>query len=86
MIGATIGVLGVTGVNISKRSNDSREAVIRLTMAVESIAGKLEELHQDMKEEGRDIQTKLTDIQSNLKNHEHRLTVMEAQTRHKSAG
>jgi len=59
VVGASIGVAGLSATGFSKRNNESREAVIRLTMAVESIAGKLEELHQDMKEDRREMYSKL---------------------------
>lgn len=71
VIGASIGVAGVSATGFSRRTNESREAVIRLTMAVESIAGKLEELHQDMKSDRKEIY-------SQLSNHDHRLTLLES--------
>jgi outer membrane murein-binding lipoprotein Lpp len=71
VVGASIGVAGLSATGFSKRNNDSREAVIRLTMAVESIAGKLEELHQDMKSDRKEIYSKLS-------NHDHRLTLLES--------
>jgi len=71
VVGASIGIAGVSASSFSKRNNDSREAVIRLTMAVESIAGKLEELHQDMKSDRKEIYGKLS-------NHDHRLTLLES--------
>ena len=43
-------------------------------MAVESIAGKLEELHQDMKADRKEIYTKLNE-------HGDRLTVLESKGR-----
>ena len=70
VVGASIGVAGLSATGFSKRNNESREAVIRLTMAVESIAGKLEELHQDMKEDRREMYSKLN-------NHDVRLTALE---------
>tara|TARA_S200002703_G_scaffold120791_1_gene106627 strand:- start:633 stop:887 length:255 start_codon:yes stop_codon:yes gene_type:complete len=70
VLGASIGVAGLTASGFSRRNNESREAVIRLTMAVESIAGKLDELHQDMKSDRKEIYTKL-----NL--HDNRLTLLE---------
>ena len=70
ILGASIGVAGMSVSGFSRRTNESREAVIRLTMAVESIAGKLEELHQDMKEDRRTIY-------SRLNNHETRLPGLE---------
>lgn len=71
ILGASIGVAGISVSGFSKRTNESREAVIRLTMAVESIAGKLEELHQDMKSDRKEIY-------SQLSNHDHRLTILES--------
>ena len=59
VLGASIGVAGLTASGFSRRNNESREAVIRLTAAVESIAGKLEELHQDMKADRKEIYTRL---------------------------
>jgi outer membrane murein-binding lipoprotein Lpp len=70
VVGASIGIAGVSATGFSRRNNESREAVIRLTMAVESIAGKLEELHQDMKEDRREMYSKLN-------NHDVRLTALE---------
>ena len=74
VVGASIGVAGITASGLSRRNNESREAVIRLTMAVESIAGKLEELHQDMKADRKEIYTKLNE-------HGDRLTVLESKGR-----
>ena len=74
VVGASIGVAGLTASGFSRRNNESREAVIRLTMAVESIAGKLEELHQDMKADRKEIYTKLNE-------HGDRLTVLESKGR-----
>jgi len=70
ILGASIGIAGMSVSGFSKRSSESREAVIRLTAAVESIAGKLEELHQDMKEDRKEIYSKLS-------SHDHRLTIIE---------
>ena len=70
ILGASIGIAGMSISGFTKRTNESREAVIRLTMAVESIAGKLEELHQDMKEDRKTIY-------SRLNKHDTRLTTLE---------
>lgn len=58
----------------TKRTSESREAVIRLTAAVESIAGKLEELHQDMKADRKEVYTRLNQ-------HGERITVLENKPR-----
>jgi len=74
VVGASIGVAGLTASGFSRRNNESRETVIRLTAAVESIAGKLEELHQDMRADRKEIYTRLND-------HGERLSVLENRKR-----
>lgn len=74
IVGASIGVAGLTASGFSRRNNESREAVIRLTMAVESIAGKLEELHQDMRADRKEIYSRLNEQGE-------RLTVLENRKR-----
>jgi hypothetical protein len=73
ILGASIGIAGISVSGFTKRSTDAREAVIRLTVAVESISEKLEELHQDMKADRKEIHTKL-----NL--HDNRLSLLEGRT------
>ena len=74
ILGASIGIAGMSVSGFTKRTSESREAVIRLTAAVESIAGKLEELHQDMKADRKEIYTRLN-------HHGERLTVLENKSR-----
>ena len=74
ILGASIGIAGMSVSGFTKRTSESREAVIRLTAAVESIAGKLEELHQDMKADRKEIYTRLN-------HHGERLTVLENKAR-----
>ncbi len=61
ILGASVGVVGISATGFSKRSAESREAVIRLTAGVESIASKLDELHMDMKEDRRQMYSRLND-------------------------
>lgn len=70
VLGASIGIAGMSVSGFSRRNTESREAVIRLTAAVESIAGKLEELHQDMKADRREVYARLND-------HGNRISVLE---------
>jgi len=70
VLGASLGIAGTSLSGFSRRNTDSREAVIRLTVAVESISEKLDQLHQDMKADRKEIHTKL-----NL--HDNRLTLLE---------
>jgi hypothetical protein len=78
ILGACIGVGGTGAVmtlsGFTRRTSESREAVIRLTSAVESIAGKLEELGQDMKVDRKEIYTKLNE-------HSNRITLLESKAR-----
>jgi outer membrane murein-binding lipoprotein Lpp len=74
ILGASIGIAGMSVSGFTRRTNESREAVIRLTAAVESIAGKLEELHQDMKADRKTIYTRLNE-------HANRITLLESKDR-----
>ena len=78
VLGALLGVGGTGAImtlsGAARRNTESREAVIRLTAAVESIAGKLEELHQDMKEDRKTIYSKLNE-------HGNRITLLESKGR-----
>ncbi len=74
VLGASIGIAGMSVSGFTRRTSESREAVIRLTAAVESIAGKLEELHQDMKADRKEIYTKLNE-------HGNRITLLESKGR-----
>ena len=66
ILGASIGIAGMSVSGFTRRSTESREAVIRLTAAVESIAGKLEELHLDMKSDRKEVYTRLNDHGSRI--------------------
>ena len=47
--GASISVAAMGAMGFSRRNDEAREAVIRLTSAVEHIATQLEVLHTDIK-------------------------------------
>jgi predicted nucleic acid-binding Zn-ribbon protein len=57
----------------NKRQNEAHDAVVRLSVAVENIAEKLEDLHKDMKDDRERIYGK-------LELHENRLTMLEGKT------
>jgi len=69
ILGASIGVVSMGAAGFTRRNTESREAVIRLT-----IAGKLEELHQDMKADRKEIYTRLNE-------HGQRITLLESKER-----
>ena len=66
VIGASIDIPGTTATGLGRRATESSEAVIRLTMAVESIAGKLEELHQDMRADRKEIYSRLNSCETRI--------------------
>jgi hypothetical protein len=51
ILGASIGVAGLSLSGFNKRQNEAHDAVVRLSVAVENIAGKLDDLHEDMKKD-----------------------------------
>ena len=61
ILGASLGIAGMSVSGFTRRTSESREAVIRLTAGVESIASKLDELHLDMKEDRRQMYSRLND-------------------------
>ncbi len=61
IIGASLGVAGISLTGFNRRNVESREAVVRLSAGVESIASKLDELHLDMKEDRRQMYSRLND-------------------------
>lgn len=77
ILGASIGIAGMSVSGFSRRTSESREAVIRLSAGLESIATKLEDLHQDMKAEKVQANMDRKEIYERLNQHGNRLTVLE---------
>jgi hypothetical protein len=61
--GASISVAAMGAMGFSRRNNEARDAVIRLTSAVEHIATQLEVLHCDIKEDRREMFGRLTTVE-----------------------
>ena len=61
--GGIIAIAGQGVLNRLGRSDEARDAVIRLTSAVEHIATQLEALHNDMKEDRKEIYGRLGTIE-----------------------
>jgi hypothetical protein len=68
--GASISVAAMGAMGFSRRSDEARDAVIRLTAAVEHIATQLEVLHNDIKEDRKETFGRLNRV-------EQRVTVLE---------
>lgn len=73
--GASISVAAMGAMGFSKRNDEARDAVIRLTAAVEHIATQLEVLHTDIKEDRKETFTRLNGV-------EQRVTMLEARPPH----
>lgn len=71
--GASITVAAMGWGSTSRRNNEGREAVIRLTSAVESVAARLDELHVDLKADRRETFTRLNDVEQRVAKLEARL-------------
>jgi hypothetical protein len=69
--GASISVAAMGALGFTKRTDEARDAVIRLTSAVEHIATQLEVLHTDIKEDRKETFQRLNIV-------EQRVTKLEA--------
>jgi ribosomal protein S11 len=69
--GASISVAAMGAMGFSKRNDEARDAVIRLTSAVEHIATQLEVLHNDIKDDRKETFNRLGAV-------EQRVTKLEA--------
>ena len=64
--GASISVAAMGAMGFSRRSDEAREAVIRLTSAVEHIATQLEVLHTDIKDDRKETFTRLNSVEQRV--------------------
>jgi hypothetical protein len=71
--GASISVAAMGALGFTKRTDEARDAVIRLTSAVEHIATQLEVLHTDIKEDRKETFQRLNIV-------EQRVTKLEARS------
>lgn len=66
VVGAVLafGGAGLTGA--AKRAGEGREAVIRLTLAVESVSSRLEQLHVDLKSDRAETYSRLNALEQRV--------------------
>jgi hypothetical protein len=72
--GASISVAAMGAMGFGKRNDEARDAVIRLTSAVEHIALQLEAMHDDIRDDRRETYTRLNLVEqrvSKLEAHPH---------------
>lgn len=64
--GASISVAAMGAAGASRRNEEARNAVVRLTAAVEHIATQLEQLHIDMKEDRKETFGRLSTVEQRV--------------------
>jgi ribosomal protein S11 len=64
--GASISVAAMGAMGFSRRNDEARDAVIRLTSAVEHIATQLEVLHNDIKDDRKEFFTRLSRVEQRV--------------------
>ena len=64
--GASISVAAMGAMGFSRRNDQARDAVIRLTSAVEHIATQLEAMHSDIKDDRRETYTRLNSVEQRV--------------------
>lgn len=64
--GASISVAAMGAMGFSRRNDEARDAVIRLTSAVEHIATQLEVLHNDIREERKETFGRLNGVEQRV--------------------
>jgi hypothetical protein len=72
--GASISVAAMGAMGFTKRNDEARDAVIRLTSAVEHIATQLEVMHKDLKTDQKETFQRLNQVEqrvSKLEAHPH---------------
>ena len=72
--GASITVAAMTWSGFARKSTEGREAVIRLTAAVEHVAGRLEALHVDIKSDRQEVFHRLNGVEQRIAKLEASLT------------
>jgi predicted nucleic acid-binding Zn-ribbon protein len=64
--GASISVAAMGSAAAGRRNEEARDAVVRLTAAVEHIATQLEVLHKDIKEDRRETFGRLSTVEQRV--------------------
>jgi hypothetical protein len=64
--GASISVAAMGAAGFTRKSDEARDAVIRLTTAVEHIAQQLETLHTDIKEDRKETFGRLSTVEQRV--------------------
>jgi len=60
----TVGAMGMG--SMGSRNREGRDAVIRLTSSVDNVAARLEQLHVDIKADGRETFSRLNNLEQRV--------------------
>lgn len=72
LAGSSVTALWMSWSNASKTARENRDLTLRLTLAVETIGNRLEELHLDYKADRKETQYRLAAVET-------RVTILETQ-------
>ena len=72
VVGAVIGIAGMSAGSMIRRAGQSRDAITKLSLGIEHIGSELSHLRQDMKEDRHEIFGRLGEA-------EQRISALEAQ-------
>lgn len=64
MAGASLTVAAMSFNNYNRRANEGREAVVRLTAAVENVGTRLDVMHTDMKSLNTEVFGRLRELEA----------------------
>jgi hypothetical protein len=64
--GASISVAAMASMGFSRRNDQARDAVIRLTASVEHIVAQLEIIHTDMRDANRETFSRLNSVEQRV--------------------
>ena len=64
--GASISVAALGAMGFTRRSDEARDAVIRLSSAVEHISAQLEILHTDIKDERKETFSRIGNVEQRV--------------------
>ena len=66
VIGACVGVAGISATSLGKRNGETRDLAVRLAAGVENIGLKLDALHADMREDRRILYSRIGDLEQRV--------------------
>lgn len=66
LVGALIGIGGLSAGSLIKRSGEGRDAIIKLSLGIEHIGRELEALRADMKEDRHEVFGRLGDAEQRI--------------------